>query len=65
MHEDFTRCECGEAYVEKKVYYLTRRHRYGIEEVADTKKVQYICKGCKTVVFEVSAPNNNPEEYIK
>lgn len=65
MFEDFTRCECGEALVEKKVYYLTRRHQYGIEELADTKRVQYTCKSCKKLLFEASAPNNNPEEYIK
>jgi len=49
MHEDFTRCDCGEAWIEKKEYILGM-YVIGKSMVEQKKKVVYKCVGCGKIL---------------
>lgn len=55
IHEDFTRCECGSAYLKKEQYILARysneNANTNIVELPHGQKTKYSCENCGKVVF--------------
>jgi DNA-directed RNA polymerase subunit RPC12/RpoP len=57
MHEDFTRCECSHALIEKKEYLTAEyssNYRTGKLFVPKSKITEYICHNCKKLIHSTT-----------
>ena len=55
IKEDFTRCKCGEALIEKKEY-ITATYQFHEEPIPTSRRIQYRCKGCNHLIHEHILP---------
>lgn len=57
LHEDFTRCECGNAHLKKDVLVLATYQKDSagrvveFNELPEKNKIQYTCTNCNKLIF--------------
>ena len=57
LHEDFTRCHCGHAYLRKEVFVLASYelsvagNAKHFNELPNKSETRYTCEKCNTLVF--------------
>ncbi len=58
LHEDFTRCQCGHAFLKKEVFVLAKYTKesksdsiVNFNELPEQKEIHYTCGNCEKLIF--------------
>ncbi|MEC4620791.1 hypothetical protein VST04_22040 [Bacillus paranthracis] len=57
FHEDFTRCECGSAYLRKEICVLANYEKdsaekvVGFNELPEKNEIRYTCSNCNKLIY--------------